>query len=110
MSVEFQKLRAELMQEALQRGWTTPGQVSGWPQVSPERLARWFQRLYETPRTPLGVGSRLVNSFMVGADPEFILRDASQNRMDARELSLKAGPAFGADNNGRLIELRPEPS
>jgi hypothetical protein len=110
MSVELQKLRQEVLREALLRGWTTPSAVQGWPQLPPERIERWYRRLYEAPTSPLSVGGRLVNHFMIGADPEFVFMDASQSRYDARHVGLKAGPAFGADNNGRLVELRPEPS
>lgn len=110
MSVELQKLRGEVLREALLRGWTQPAQVAGWDSIPSERLTRWYKKLYNLPPQPLAVGQRLANHFMIGADPEFILTDGSQTRMDARTLNLKAGPAFGADNNGRLIELRPEPN
>lgn len=108
MSVELQKLRAELFREALLKGWTTPGAVNGWGSIPPERVERWYRRMYRAELAPLPVASRLVNHFTLGADPEFIFMAAS--RMDAKSLGLKAGPAFGADNNGRLVELRPEPS
>lgn len=109
MSVELQKLRQEVLREALLRGWTTPSAVSGWPQLPTERIERWFRRMYNAESQPLPVAGRLLNHFSLGADPEFILTDGV-NRADARNFTLKAGPAFGADNNGRLVELRPEPS
>jgi hypothetical protein len=111
MSVEFQKLRGELFREALFKGWTKPGDVEApWTsQLAPERIERWYKRLYRAEARPLPVGGRLVNHFMLGADPEFVFHDGMQ-RKDARAFGLKAGPAFGADNNGRLCELRPQPS
>lgn len=111
MSVELQKLRAELLREALLKGWTKAADVEApWPQqIEPARIARWYKHLYSAPSEPLPVGNRLVNHFMLGADPEFVFHDGSQ-RIDARNYHLKAGPAFGADNNGRLCELRPQPS
>jgi hypothetical protein len=109
LSVELQKLRSEVFREALLKGWTTPGAVRGWDSLPTDRLERWFRKLYTPAETPLAVGPRLVNHFSIGADPEFILTDGL-SRLDAKDLMLKAGPAFGADNNGRLVELRPAPS
>lgn len=111
MSVEHQKLRSELMRECLLKGWTRPADVQApWTTlIEPERLERWFRRLYTPTEIPLVGGTRLVNHFSLGADPEFVFTDGSK-RTDARVLNLKAGPAFGADNNGRLVELRPHPS
>lgn len=109
MSVELQKLRGELFRDALLKGWTQPGAVSGWNSLPPERIERWYRKLYSAESELLPVGGRLINHFSLGADPEFVFMDGA-GRKDARQLHLKAGPAFGADNNGRLVELRPEPS
>ena len=111
MSVELQKLRSELLREALLKGWTRASDVQApWTtQLEPTRIERWYKRLYKTSERPLPVGARLVNHFMLGADPEFVFHNGA-NRVEARGLGLKAGPAFGADNNGRLCELRPAPS
>lgn len=111
MSVELQNLRQELMREALLHGWTRPADVPApWTgQVESSRIERWYRRMYKAETAPLPVQQRLVNHFMLGADPEFIFHDGMR-RADARSLQLKAGPAFGADNNGRLCELRPAPS
>jgi hypothetical protein len=112
MSVELQKLRGEIMRESLAHGWTHAGDVPApWnTMVDAQRLRRWFDRLYEAPSEPTPVGPRLVNHFKLGADPEFVFMDAGNTRYDATNLNLKAGPAFGADNNGRLVELRAHPS
>lgn len=111
MSIELQKLRGELLREALLKGWTRPSDVQApWThQLEQARIERWYRKLYKSALEPLPVGQRLANHFLLGADPEFVLHDGA-NRVDARVLDLKAGPAFGADNNGRLCELRPEPS
>lgn len=66
---------------------------------------------------------RYVNRFKLGADPEFVFakianpgavlnreEPACYARMDAMKLNLAQGPAYGADNNGRLAEIRPYPS
>jgi hypothetical protein len=111
MSVELQKLRSELLREALLKGWTSPQHVQQpWTQQLPmERIERWYRRLYKSASEPLPVGQRLLNHFTLGADPELVFHN-TQQRVDASQFRLKAGPAFGADNNGRLCELRPAPS
>ena len=112
MSIETVKLRNELLLDALANGWFTPKQVQApySTLVAPARIARWFERLY-APLEPQLPGARLVNHFSLGADPEFVLLDLSNSKVvNARNFGLKAGLAFGADNNGRLIELRPKPS
>jgi hypothetical protein len=111
VSVELQKLRSELMRECLLNCWTKPGDVGlPWTQlVEPARMERWFKRLYTPITEPIVGGQRLLNHFMLGADPEFVFTNGHE-RYDARDLGLKAGPAFGADNNGRLVELRAAPS
>lgn len=111
MSLELQKLRSELLREALLKAWTRASDVPApWTQQLPlQRIERWYRRLYKAPSEPLPVGARLVNHFMLGADPEFVFHDGL-SRTDARQLGLKAGPAWGADNNGRLCEIRPAPS
>jgi Phage phiEco32-like COOH.NH2 ligase-type 2 len=56
---------------------------------------------------------RWMNHFMLGADPEFMFLTASELRqgpVHATTLGLKAGLAFGADQNDRLVELRAAPS
>ena len=52
---------------------------------------------------------RLLNHFKLGADPEFaFLNEGKQH--SAHDFGLRAGLCFGADNNGRLVELRPRAS
>jgi Phage phiEco32-like COOH.NH2 ligase-type 2 len=82
--------------------------------VSPGRLDRWFNGLLEPPGEFCSQ-RRYVNRFKLGADPEFIFATPMVGphvpvRVDARNLGLAQGLAFGMDNNGRLTEIRPYPS
>lgn len=80
----------------------------------PERkLVKWLERLDNLPE--FSTQRRYVNRFKLGADPEFVVVDPRSSpseliRIDAMNLGLSQGLAFGADNNGRLAELRPAPS
>lgn len=79
-------------------------------QVPPHLVERWTERFYKVKRpTSLPVCPRLLNHFKVGADPEFALL-LNGKQQAASEYGLLAGLAFGADNNGRLVELRPRAS
>jgi hypothetical protein len=54
---------------------------------------------------------RLANRFKLGADPEFYFSEAhTQQPIAANALNFRTGEAFGADLNGRLAEVRPQPS
>lgn len=76
----------------------------------PERLfERWVKRFYKQVPVTLSDTPRLVNHFKLGADPEFVFIQEGKVA-HATQLGLKAGLAIGADNNGRLAELRPAPS
>ena len=76
--------------------------------ASQEQMQGWFTRFQRTVEKPIRrTTPRLVNSYKIGADPEFIFRQGTA-RLDARTLGLKTGLAFGADNNSRLVELRPK--
>lgn len=71
--------------------------------VSPGGLSTTLQ-----PQT-----QRWANSFKLGADPEFIFsvtEDGVETRINASAHGLRPGFAFGADNNGRLAEIRPAPN
>lgn len=52
---------------------------------------------------------RLLNHFCLGADPEFMFEDRGQP-FAAQNLPFKTGLFVGADQNGRLVEVRPQPS
>lgn len=111
---ETTKLRGEFLREALLAGWYHPSHAPvDWnPLVSSDRIERWYDRLYNPAQEPLLPGARLVNHFMLGADPEikFLTSGIGGQAFDAKRFHMYAGPAFGADNNGRLAEFRPEPS
>ena len=99
---------------AIARGMTKPEELKeAFPlgtEVPRERLTRWLARLTEVPKD-FASQRRYVNRFKVGADPEFtFIARGTTSRKDAQAFSLKQGPAFGADNNGRLAEIRPHPS
>lgn len=82
----------------------------GHPEISFEKLCAWTRKLTRTLEVgEVGSCPRLVNHFKVGADPEFVFT-AGGECIGAAQVGLKAGPAFGADNNGRLVEIRPHPS
>ena len=77
----------------------------------PERiLSRWERDLLrvEPPKECPKV-LRLINRFSIGADPEFSLEEKGE-QVYGSTLGLKTGLAYGADLNGRLLELRPSPS
>lgn len=70
----------------------------------------WLNKFLQTPKKFSAV-RRYVNRFKLGADPEFCFGGSSATgRVDASLLGFSQGPAFGADNNGRLAEIRPYPS
>jgi hypothetical protein len=84
--------------------------------VEPKYLNRWKKLFYSAekdfqyPQTP-----RLINRFMLGADPEFLM--CMNNRMDSRteysfaeDLNLTTLGCFGCDMSGRQAELRAYPS
>lgn len=99
-------------------------QLAPWRQQSSAQLARWWDKFqadskeFELTNTP-----RLVNHWALGADPEFVFTETlavrgldgakevgEAMRVNAEDMKLKAGRAYGADNNGRLVEIRPAPS
>lgn len=62
-------------------------------------------------KTPIGA----VNHFLIGGDPEFMLvqrevlvqHGEPARQINAQSLGLTTGRAFGADQSGRQVELRP---
>lgn len=87
--------------------------------VGDARIRGWLTRLLKTPKA-FAPRRRYVNRFKLGADPEFCFTTCTRSaggrilagpiRVDASTIGLAQGPAFGADNNGRLAEIRPWPS
>lgn len=87
--------------------------VQGGVPVAPSAVhsRRWTREFEELVEVKFTASPRLVNSFKVGADPEFVFADLERGiRLDAESFGLKTGIAFGADMNGRLVELRPQAS
>jgi len=83
----------------------------GW-QVTDSEVRSWLGRFYREPKLQeYRAIPRLINHFMLGADPEFIFTELlNGRRIDANLFKMKAGRAYGADNNGRLVEIRPAPN
>src|SRR3990167_7205171 len=107
---EFSEIKKDFRRLLVERGIDSPAHemIAGLP-VPPPLLQQWMSRFYQLPDLSL-LGGRLVNHFKVGADPEFVfLSMAELARRDASAFGLAAGVAFGADNCGRIAELRPHP-
>jgi hypothetical protein len=107
---QFAAIRQDFFRQIAVNGWQQPEDVTGnWPVP----IERWLGRYYRPAVFQLSRQRRLVNHFLVGADPELVFetRDGfnEPGRVDANTMHLKAGLAWGADNNGRLVELRPKP-
>lgn len=82
-----------------------------------ESVVEELWKLLENPLKPTQVqlGNpngpwRRVNHFLVGTDPEFYFQDQKRNPIYPDVFGLRTGLAYGADNNGRLVEVRPAPS
>lgn len=88
----------EQVNQALPLGYSVPK----------ARLNRWLDNALTVP-FDFSAQRRYINRFKIGADPEFVFHKDGE-RMDARALGLHQGLAFGMDNNGRLVEIRPYPS
>ena len=84
------------------------------PAAPNPKIDNWLAT-FEQPEVPPNEAQikcpKLLNHFAVGSDPEFVLFDPKNLRvLPAFILPLKTGLAFGADLNGRLMEIRPKPS
>lgn len=108
---EFSEIKKDFRRLLVDKGIDSPSHeiIAGLP-VPPPLLQQWMTRFYQLPDLSL-LGGRLINHFKIGADPEFVfLSIAELARRDASQFGLAAGVAFGADNCGRIAELRPHPS
>jgi hypothetical protein len=90
-----------------------------WTRELVSQAAAGPPKFYLPPEVHPTSSPRLVNRFRLGADPEFtfeqVLPDpdglARQLQQVPAELfNMKTGVFAGADQNGRLVELRPKPS
>jgi hypothetical protein len=75
----------------------------------PEKNTKVMQAFHKV-KPKFSERPRLVNHFMLGADPEFVFSDDRGRRVDAAQMRLRTGLFVGADQNGRLVEIRPRPS
>lgn len=116
--MKYLKQREEFCRVAIDTGMYTCEQIDkAFPlghSLPPGKLQTWLGRLLRMPAT-FSDQKRYINRFKLGADPEFVFLQRNREegyagRKDARGFNLKQGPAFGADNNGRLAEIRPYPS
>jgi hypothetical protein len=111
-TLRYVDLKRNFIRDLILKGESSPAAAS--PEIRervPEAiLKRWtekfytFSRIDAVPECP-----RLVNHFQIGADPEFVFKNGN-TVLDASSFAMKAGLCIGADNNGRLVELRPAPS
>lgn len=85
--------------EALREQYTF---VDGW--------AKAFETISPEERQPRLGSPRRLNHFCIGSDPEFSLVDELGRRVEAYPMGVMVGTAVGADQNERLVELRPTPS
>jgi hypothetical protein len=103
--------RDQFRRAVVANGWAREKDL---PPGMPVSAAKWLVQMLARPVTRKHLTPRLVNSFMLGADPEFQLQIPHANRdevnYNAEALGLKTGLAYGADMNGRLVEIRPYPS
>lgn len=107
----YQNHREDFLAEVVRFGWrATPEVTAKWQELLPAHILDiWLARHYRPAKKPLVRRGQFINRCLVGCDPEFYFQ-ASGGRVNANDLSLKAGLAWGADNNGRLAEMRPAPS
>lgn len=110
--MKWHEQREAFYKEAVQQGFSRLEQLA---QVFPlgynvpqAKIEKWLGKLLEVPRDFCGQ-PRYVNRFKLGADPEFVFMAGGQ-RADATAFGFKQGLAYGADNNGRLAEIRPFPA
>ncbi len=102
--MEYRDIKRDFFRDKL---FSHPGDYS----MVPERLVKRWEDLWMNPisLTCIPSNPRLMNHYALGADPEFSLISKG-TYYKATDFGLSAGRAFGADNNGRLVELRPMPS
>lgn len=90
--------RLDQLHEALPFGYSIPQHL----------VNKWLDRILSLPKD-FSLQRRYVNRFKLGADPEFFFVDNGEP-VYAKHMGLAQGLAYGMDNNGRLVEIRPHPS
>lgn len=110
---QYVNFKQEFIREIVLRGAATIESAPTYiKEAVPDRiLTNWLTKFYRAPRpSSLPMHPRLMNHFCLGADPEFVFFNPKTGLVNAETFNLKAGLCIGADNNGRLVELRPQPS
>src|SRR5581483_10845768 len=113
-SVRVDNAKIELRKELVRHGVSSLEELKArYPlgcAVDNNKLQAWILKQTAPPVIPpLRDKPRLINRFKLGADPEFVIAEASRDRrISAEQLKLHVGQAFGADLNGRLVEIRPK--
>lgn len=116
---EYVEYRKAFYKEAIAHGISVKEQIKeAFPlgyAVPEQKMISWLSKLSKLPS--FSSQRRYINRFKLGADPEFVfvsgrrsMREEDETRMDANSIGMRQGQAFGADNNGRLTEIRPHPS
>ena len=111
--MEFAEVKRMLLGEVVRSGYSKLDEIPAqfMADLPPERVQRWMDKFFRSPKPEwLNSSPRLVNHFALGADPEFCFTSPEGEMQHAMNEGLHAGLAFGMDNNGRLVELRPAPS
>src|SRR5882757_1603280 len=83
--------------------------------IIPEVKERWtkkFDSYAPALSGELKLNGRRINNFMVGSDPEFCFVDPTRltQKVAASHFGMRPALAMGADQNQRLVELRPAPA
>lgn len=86
------------------------GDILPFDRATSERVTEKFFTYDQPKKLGFSPDGRRMNHFMLGADPEFMFVQKGEGPVHATHLGLKAGLAFGADQNDRLVELRAAPS
>lgn len=87
--------------------------------ASPKMLAKWKDRFFTAQQSTFVTEPKLINRFMVGADPEFAFLQKAYVKtygisadayIHAKTLGMSVAEPFGADLSGRQAEVRAHPS
>jgi len=110
--VELADSKRFMLETLVTHGYSTAADIPEtiWGGATKAQVEKWVTKFYKNHSVEkLPISNRLVNRFMVGADPEFtFMRDGEFSH--ATNYNLHVGLAFGADLAGRPVELRPAPS
>lgn len=105
---DYRYRKAQFYSDLVQTGVTSEKNLPefGWD-TPKEKLAKWLRQFSRQGQlSPVPKMDRLVNHFTIGADPEFVFTRAGA-AVHANTCQFRTGRAYGADQNGRLVEIRP---